>query len=699
MKKNKSAIFIYILTLLLMITEFILKRHSATIMNLALKDICILLILAIVDVTLKDNKKFKMNFYSIVLLLLSVGCIFKSFDAFAFILLYVFIILITTSFMVITKYKFEISLVLATSVLIAIFIIIGLLDILKFSKLFLLIITITSLFYLTKNKKRTLNTINETNIKSLSIFTVLFIIAVLGGVGRYIHSWDEYSYWGYAAKTCINEKSFYSVIEKAGDTKNYPPVSTIWHYIVSSFSNGFSEQNLYIGLTILTFIFMMPIFRNVIEKDNNNILLFVIAVITFPLLFSGAYAYTLVYVDLLLTGMCTSALIVYDLYKNKTIDRKIYILLLVLITLLKPNGFVFAFTIILLQYLKDVFSSRFKFKNIFIELKKYIIPGILVLISFIAWRLFTSSSIIKSTAYTYTLIPRALKNNLSLKLNSKFIFTFITNLINSIDGTILFSFIEVPLFGYLMLLLVFIYNTEKEEKAKRVCKTLLPYIISYITFFCITALSLFVMFSLYEAENLASFGRYLNPINISLFLLCMYKITNLKNSKITFIISIGIIILVGFSKSTFFISDLRARRDTKHISEAREESFREVINYTEKDSKVFVINQTDENTIMPLWYARYYCFPRTINSSSAAITWKVKTKENSWDLKKWGLTDEKLEKHLIDYDFDYIFFYSQTDELKKELEEFVTDKEEFEKGKLFKIIKIDENDIRFELIK
>ena len=123
------------------------------------------------------------------------------------------------------------------------------------------------------------------------------------------------------------------------------------------------------------------------------------------------------------------------------------------------------------------------------------------------------------------------------------------------------------------------------------------------------------------------------------------------------------------------------------------------VNNTEKDAKVFVINQEDEDSIMPLWYARYYCYPRTINSSSTAITWKIRTKENAWDLKKWGLTDRKLEKHLIDYDFDYIFFYTQTDELEQELDEFVDDIDDYDKGKLFKIIKEDEDTIKFELVK
>ena len=697
MKKNKSILLSNILLVLLMVAEFILKRNNVSISSLVLKDICILLITIIFNIAIK-NDKIKINYSLVAIITLLVGCAFKSFDSFAFLLLYLFIILITISFMSITKYKFEISIVGSVSIIIGLFIIFGLLNILKFSKIILLIITIISLAYLLKNREKSFKIINNMDITTLTVFTILYLVAIIGGVGRYIHSWDEYSYWAYAAKTCINEKSLYAVIEKLGNTRNYPPVATIWHFIVSSFSNEFNESSLYIGISTLVFIYLMPVLTNILENKRKFIIVFTAAAFSFPLLFSGAYTYTLIYVDLLLAAMCTSGLILYDLYKKEKIDRKIYVLILVLITLLKPNGFVFSLTLLLLFYLKDLSIKKIKIKNIFIEIKKYILPGVLIVLAFISWTLLTKSSIIKSTSYDYNLMPAVLKANIGPKLEKQFLLNFFSKLVLSIDKSVIFSFIEIPLFIYLIIVGVMLYVTE-EDKDKKIIKVIWPYVIAYIVFFFVTALSLFVMFSKYEAENLASFGRYLNPINIAFFLFALYRITNLKLEKIIPIVCIIIIGFVGFSHITFFLTDIRARRDTGHVSEARRESFKEVIENTEEDSKVFVINQTDEDSIMPLWYARYYCYPRTINSSSTAITWKVKTKENAWDLKKWGLTDRKLEKHLIDYDFDYIFFYSQTDELEKELDEFVDDIDEYEKGKLFKIIKDDQNNLKFELVK
>ena len=383
--------------------------------------------------------------------------------------------------------------------------------------------------------------------------------------------------------------------------------------------------------------------------------------------------------------------------KNNDIKKRLYIMPLILITLLKPNGFVFSFTLLLLFYLRDLTESkRLKLKNIFTEMKKYIIPGIIVVALFGGWTLLTKTTLIESKSYDYILMPATLKSNLGPKLKINFILNFVTGLIKSFDKEVIFGNIKITLFVYLIITFGIIYITEKDNK--KIIK-LLPYVISYIIFFFITALSIFVMFSKYEAENLASFEMYLAPINIAYFIFAIYRLVNIDKDKATKVILLIIIGLVGFQNLTFFITDVRDRRDTKHISDARIEDFKEVIDKTEKNSKVFIINQEDTDSIMPLWYARYYCYPRTVNSSSTAITWKIKTKENTWDLKKWGLTDRKLEEHLLDYKFDYIYFYTQTDELENELDEFVDNKNEFDNGKLFKIVKEDKNNIKFELVK
>ena len=58
-------------------------------------------------------------------------------------------------------------------------------------------------------------------------------------------------------------------------------------------------------------------------------------------------------------------------------------------------------------------------------------------------------------------------------------------------------------------------------------KMILPYAIGYLIFFALTLVSLVVMFTKYEAENLASFGRYLDPFHYAIMIL--FIITIFKN--------------------------------------------------------------------------------------------------------------------------------------------------------------------------
>ena len=611
--------------------------------------------------------------------------VFNSYNGTGFLLLYAFILLITFACMIKTKLRFEISLVVSVSILIFSFIVLGLLNILSFSLLFLLIVSLALIYYIYRNNNLFFKNLESIDAKTIIIFSVLFLIAILGGVGRYVHSYDEYSYWGYAAKIAINEDSLYAVISNLGATRAYPPVSTIWHYIVSVFS-GYSEPNLYIGLTILTFIYLMPIFMYIINKKSFTIVVFLLAAVFFPLIFNGSISYTLLYVDLLLGVLCGCAIILENYCRKHNLKKWPVILILLIITMLKANGFVFALSLLLLFYLKELSTKKLSIKNLWNTLLKYILPGVLILVFFIAWRLFASSSIIESVAYDYSLMPDTLKPDLLPKLEPKFMLNFYNSVLSSIDETIVYAFINIPLFIYLLIIFYLIYRVDyKESKVKNIFWFLLPYIISYAVFFCLTALSLFVMFSKYEASTLASFGRYLAPINIAFMIYILYRLSNSREVTTIHILSIFLIALVGFSDITYFLTDIKARRETMHISEARQGDFAIINEKTSEDSKIFVINQSDENSIMPLWYARYYTYPRIVNSNPYAITWKIKTPSNEWDLQDWGLTKKDFINHIVDYDFDYVFFYSTTDELNDLFSNNVENENDLKKYKLFKV--------------
>ncbi len=694
-KKNFKTIIILLSILMLNFLELLkykLLNIDFSIVIFLIKNIIILTLFFINNFKLK-NYKFENNVINIILLIVSfLSMLFTSFNAIGVLLLYMFLLLISFTFSFKYNYKFEISMVTSTTLLILFFVIIGVLGILKYSYLFLILLTFLCMYYIFKNKNALKEKYDNINKKSVIIFSILFLIAILGGVGRYVHKWDEYSYWAYAAKVTIDTSSIKALVSYTGSMNTYPPVSSIWHYLFSLFC-GYSEPNLYIGLTLLDFIYVMPIFINLKKSKIFNII-FCIAVVVFPYLFNGSISYGLLYVDLLLGFMCSSALIVWDYLKSKNKTLLPVYFILIAITLLKPNGFVFSCCILFLFFLKDLFEKKINIKILWKKIKKYVIPVLFIILIYVSWRVISNILQDSKLSYLFKLIPESLSTNLNQKLNATFILNYFNSLVRSIDETIIYSFINIPLFAFIIITFSLIFIIDKEEKKYDVFKSLIPYTIFYITFFALTALSLFVMFTYYEASNLASFSRYLAPINIALVLFIYYKLSYVfkTNYKVNLFFLI-IIMLVGFSNTTYFITDIKPRRETQHISENRNNIFSIVNDNTSKDSKVFIINQKDDDSIMPLWYARYYCYPRIVNASSSAITWKIKVKSNEWDLKDWGLTPKTFDKHIVKYDFDYVFMYTATEELYDALKDDFYNVNNPEKYKLFKVKKINNDDI------
>ena len=64
----------------------------------------------------------------------------------------------------------------------------------------------------------------------------------------------------------------------------------------------------------------------------------------------------------------------------------------------------------------------------------------------------------------------------------------------------------------------------------------------------------------------------------------------------------------------------------------------------------------------------------------------VLTKSNEWDLKDWGLTFNTFKKHLQEYNFEYLYLYSITDEFVDGMsKEFNVDSDVIRYNRLFKI--------------
>ena len=642
--------------------------------------------------------------------------IIPTFCSEGFLLLEMYLLFITYIAMITIKKEFSISLITAFTLLLISSFVFGMLNILWLVKYLLILSVILGIFIIIKKKQEKSSELKDSLKKIFCyqslVFCIFFFIAIIGGVGRYVHSWDEYSHWAYDAKaTILNSK-----IDAYLGTSTYPPVLTIWYYVVSIFT-GFTEPYLYISISIFIITYLMPAFLWVSKREKIFKLLGFALIPFCCTFFGGVYSYTSLYADYAITAIFSATIILYYFYEDTKEKNYIsLILLLIIMTLMKPNGFVISFVALCIMFFNEIFNYEYEdkiiiriLKNVWDFIKKRWKCILAVALTFIIWNLYTRiTNLYIEGKYNYVLLPDSLKSDLSLKLNKDFIINFINSIFASFDEKIIDCFVSISLWKYLLIVfsvLFFCFYFENKKNVKKAILKLLPFVISYVIFFVLTVLSMFWAMSYYEASQLASFGRYLDWFHLGLLIFIIAYLSKNsfhKSRNINLVILIGylfLIINIPFSQITYFITDYSVRKQTEIGKDEFVEKFQILNEKTPKTSKIFIIDQKDKDGIMAMWYARYYAYPRTINASSSAIVWKIKTEKNKDDLGKWGLTGKKLEKHLIDYDFDYVYLYTSDDELFSEIKWMFDSVDKAKKCKLFKIKKINKNQIKLIPIK
>ncbi len=678
-------------------------------------------LIAIAFIVLINRGKILKNkvFISSIIAILGISIlngIFKDKNLNNYILLYFFILIESFVISRIIKQKFNISIFILTIFMIIFMTILAIINLLVITKYFLICLSIVSIIYLIyveiKNKGINVEQLNEKSL-GIMIFSIMFIVFIAGGINRYIHIYDEYSHWAFDAKAVIEYDKLSTCEEVMSPTRHYTPALSVWHYLIHIFINSTNESHLYIGLSIFILIALMPCFSFI--KKGNKILtpVFVIAIYFSCYLLGDVYNYTALYADYALSAVFTSSIIFTIIFKDNTKQMKRYLLLgFILCCLIKPAAIVLTGTFVLIEVIKEILENKqekYNFKifcyNFKLAIKKWWKIGVVLLLVFIGWNVYIK--ICNNTItnyYDFRLLPPSLETSITAKLNLYTIGRVLYNLLNSLNSTIIYSFVELKLYQYIIFMIimgVFIVYLNKKHEKNCSYKTVIAYIIGYFVFFGLTFISIFLMLTKYEAENLASFGRYLNPFHFAILILLIvniFKEIDLKaKSKRDIVLCVVLLIYIagiGINNILYFICDYPTeRKATYDVSYERQEKFKIVNDNTPKNSKVYVIDQTDKDGIMAMWYSRYYMFPRRVNASSSVIGWKIRTEKNSWDLMDWGLTSIDLQNQLYKYDFDYLFLYTYDEEFFEQISFMleVPFDEVINKYTLFKVQKNDNN--------
>ncbi len=654
---------------------------------------------------LNKNKKVLIS-CSIV----SIGCLLLNGylgdkHIYKYILLFLMLMYNSYAFSKITKQNFEISIFASNAIVLLIALVLGFFNLLNILIYVIIALEIISLLYIITNNKK-MKKAYELGFNNISvlIFSIMFLTFVLGGINRFVHTWDEYSHWAYDA-TVLNEYDKLSTCEEVvSSTRNYPPALSLWHYFTSRIAD-FNEQHLYISLSLFILISIMPAFS--FSNKNNKAFLPLMTIILFfgASLFGGIYTYTTLYADLAIASVFFSSFVTYFLYRDKNETAKNYILFLnlAIMVLVKPTGiinaFVFFVIIALIDYLKwndNKFNKANLIKNIVSLWKKYWKLGISVVAVFVIW--FGYVKICNMTIpmyYNVKVLPESLETGISYKLNKSVIANVLLGVVESFDDKLIkdYTFLQfVIIIIVVALCALYIANNHNFKKAFYL---LLPFIIGGAIYFVLTALAIFATFSVYEASKLASFGRYMNSFNVAVFLLlviylCSSNFLKNKGAKLfSFLILVFIFGEIGALNITYSATDMKSRMKTRDVSYELRDKFEVLNNNTPEDCQVYVLDQTDKTGIMAMWYARYYGFPRRTNAYHQSIAWKIRTESNGWDLQDWGLTAEQLSTDLINSNFDYLYLYSSTEEMFEKMKFMFEDYETCRNYTLFKVKEYD----------
>lgn len=165
-----------------------------------------------------------------------------------------------------------------------------------------------------KEWKKTVETVLTPGFVFFIVVSALFII-ILANKQPYFKHWDEFSFWGVAAKTTFENKKLYTMFDSSMINISYPPALPVWSVFMQFCGGRFSEWMVYAAYDILMTSVMAMLFARV--KWKNYLLWPLLSVTAVSLTYhfwyslEGSYLYMNSYSDIPLGILFGGALLAY----------------------------------------------------------------------------------------------------------------------------------------------------------------------------------------------------------------------------------------------------------------------------------------------------------------------------------------------------------------------------------------------------
>ena len=591
------------------------------------------------------------------------------------IILLLFIIFIP-SFYIAVKKNIDVEKIIPCTIfsIILIIYLFGLINLLKFGVYFIFILAIGSLILLCinfmKNKVSVVEFIKTLFKPTIFLWIVGIITLFFYYEGRMLIEWDEFSHWGDVVKMMYYNNIYNTNPASLSAARAYPPVMSIFQYFVENISfNGYKEHYLFCAYQTFVISLFLPFIKNIKWREIFKIIIIVIVIILAPILFfSIPFYYNSIYIDPFLGILF--GYIMANIFINKEYNKFQIIsisLALFTLTLTKDIAPVFSLLSILYVFFDLViinknykFINRSNFKLFIQKLKPIWIFLIVVVASYLSWKINAMINI-NNLASSH---PSTIKDVIKALLHygGTYRVTVVDNYVSTLRN---YRFIEMGnIYIITLVMIIFsmlIYKNEKKDEKKKSFFGFLTMYLGEFLYLLLMVILYILMFSEYEALNLASFGRYIGIYLIAIlyFLVFITIFRSIEQKKYTSLIVILFILLLNINIPNT-LSNFKNYKKNNYKTQMIRKDYIKSANYIRKKIgknkkyKFYIIVQNSSG--LDKWILRYE-IRDILKEINEGFNWSLGEKYDDDDIWTLDISKKEFKSILFKEKYDYVFLY------------------------------------------
>ncbi len=282
-----------------------------------------------------------------------------------------------------------------------------------------------SIVYVFFIKKYKIKEVLEKFITPATVFFVaacIYFFIVLESKNAAFKVWDEFSFWGIAAKAIKTNDMLYTMFESSMVNISYLPALPIWSYFNLFFNSYFIEWRVYLAYDILMMASMTVLFSRVKWKNFVSIAVFsvfsVVGLYAFLESFEGLPLYASSYSDVPIGVVFGGVLLAWfaneTTKQNNTSRYFVSVVLLMFLALIKDMGLALGFVAAGIMAVDMVFSGDYPLQKPKTKLLKNIknaasllLPFVMVFATYRTWSWHISTTVsldIAPDPYEYSIV-------------------------------------------------------------------------------------------------------------------------------------------------------------------------------------------------------------------------------------------------------------------------------------------------------